>query len=282
MNDLLAAMRCVNDIDAIQAIGSADARTVTAQLKKQSLAAYKGKRKNVNPRQMIVQGLRAQLQDGMLAAYMLGKKRSEMFAEGNTKAIPLSLSVYASALRILKKRIEIPSGDLSKLQSKIKSTALKVLNDVSDNVEEKLRDTVGGLLEEGAHVKEATQTLDEAFDALGLTKKNNFQLETVFRTQTALTFSAGRWQADQDEAIQEILWGYKYVTVGDDRVRPEHEELDGVTLPKDDPFWDTFWPPNGWNCRCQAIPIFEERKEVQSPDDAEVDPDFAFNAGDVF
>ena len=26
-------------------------------------------------------------------------------------------------------------------------------------------------------------------------------------------------------------------------------------MPKDDPFWDNYYPPNGWNCRCTAIEI---------------------------
>ena len=41
-----------------------------------------------------------------------------------------------------------------------------------------------------------------------------------------------------------------YRTVGDSRVRPDHEALDGIAKPVDDPFWNTFYPPNGFLCRC--------------------------------
>ncbi|MDE7466685.1 MAG: hypothetical protein K2M59_09765, partial [Muribaculaceae bacterium] len=41
----------------------------------------------------------------------------------------------------------------------------------------------------------------------------------------------------------------------DDKVRPEHAALDGVTLPPSDPFWVEFYPPNGWNCRCTVVQV---------------------------
>lgn len=47
-------------------------------------------------------------------------------------------------------------------------------------------------------------------------------------------------------------WEYK--TVGDDKVRPEHQLLEGIILPANDPRWKEIWPPNGWKCRCYIIP----------------------------
>ncbi|MDD6471780.1 MAG: phage minor head protein, partial [Bacteroidales bacterium] len=50
-------------------------------------------------------------------------------------------------------------------------------------------------------------------------------------------------------------YNLQYRTVRDSHVRPEHAALDGVTLPPSDPFWETYYPPNGWNCRCSAIQV---------------------------
>lgn len=49
----------------------------------------------------------------------------------------------------------------------------------------------------------------------------------------------------------------QYKTVLDGRVRPEHKIFDGIVLKVDNPFWNTFYPPNGWNCRCTVIKKFE-------------------------
>lgn len=48
---------------------------------------------------------------------------------------------------------------------------------------------------------------------------------------------------------------WKYVTVGDDRVRPDHAALNGVVLPHKDARWDKIWPPNDWNCRCRVAGV---------------------------
>lgn len=94
----------------------------------------------------------------------------------------------------------------------------------------------------------AIPDLLKAFDATGLTKDKPWLIETTFRTQSQLGFAVGQHIANQDPAIKEILWGQEYVTVGDDRVRPEHAALDGLRLPIDDPRWQEITPPNGWNC----------------------------------
>jgi SPP1 gp7 family putative phage head morphogenesis protein len=197
----------------------------------------------------------------------------------------LQLSELSDALKILQKKQQL---DLDLLQKQYDTQALKVLNNLSKDVEDAVNETFTALVEEGAHVSEAVDRLGAKFDELGLSPMKPYQLEAIFRTQLAMSFAAGRWQAEQSPDIQEILWGYKYVTVGDDRVREEHQALEGTILPKDDPFWNRFYPPNGWNCRCQAIPIFEQREEVKPPefDDNgnKIEPDngFDFNPGKVF
>lgn len=40
----------------------------------------------------------------------------------------------------------------------------------------------------------------------------------------------------------------QYRTAGDERVREEHAAMNGITLPADDQFWKSYYPPNGWRC----------------------------------
>lgn len=222
------------------------------------------------------------LQDAMLAGHLYGMRRVMLWARPETA---VKLGLFDSVLNFIKKRITV---DVDALQAKIKTQALRVVDGVAKAVERKLRSSVDDLIAAGTNRVAAVRVLAQKFDSLGIKTSSESQVETAFRTQVQLTYAAGKWEADQDPDIQEILWGYKYVTVGDDRVRESHEALEGVTLPKDDEFWLRFWPPNGWNCRCQAIEIFKPRKIVKAPkklkDGTEIEPDagFDFNAGEVY
>jgi SPP1 gp7 family putative phage head morphogenesis protein len=93
----------------------------------------------------------------------------------------------------------------------------------------------------------------------------------VFRTQTLLAYGAGKQDFENSPDVRDILWGYKYVTVGDDRVRPAHAAMEGTTSPKDDPFWARNNPPNGWACRCTAIPLYEPADTWKPPDRVVID-----------
>ncbi len=44
----------------------------------------------------------------------------------------------------------------------------------------------------------------------------------------------------------------RYSTANDARVRTSHQALEGVVRPVSDEFWNTYYPPNGWGCRCDV------------------------------
>jgi SPP1 gp7 family putative phage head morphogenesis protein len=71
-----------------------------------------------------------------------------------------------------------------------------------------------------------------------------------------------------------------YDAVNDKRTRPEHAAIDGVVEPVDSPFWDTHYPPNGWNCRCTVTQVEKGTKGTTMPKDVPANPSlFQNNVG---
>jgi SPP1 gp7 family putative phage head morphogenesis protein len=99
---------------------------------------------------------------------------------------------------------------------------------------------------------------------------NNAWLRTEYNFAVASGQMGAKWQTIEEGKIDLPL--LKYVTVGDDRVRPAHRALEGVTRPVDDKFWNTYYPPNGWNCRCTVFQLTGDEeatllKDIEYPDE---------------
>lgn len=76
------------------------------------------------------------------------------------------------------------------------------------------------------------------------------RLDTIFQTNMQSAYMAGRY-ASQLEAVDTHPY-WEYVAVLDSRTRPAHRALSGAIYRYDDPFWQTFYPPNGFRCRCRV------------------------------
>ena len=88
---------------------------------------------------------------------------------------------------------------------------------------------------------------------------NKTWLNTEYDAVVRGTVMGTRWQDIEDQ--KDVTPYLQYVTAGDDRVRPEHEELEGIIEPVDSPFWTQYYPPNGWNCRCSVDQISDRQAD---------------------
>ncbi|SZD73691.1 phage head morphogenesis protein, SPP1 gp7 family [Candidatus Ornithobacterium hominis] len=79
---------------------------------------------------------------------------------------------------------------------------------------------------------------------------NKNWLKTEYHQTVATANMAGKWQDIQ--RTKDLYPNLKYVTVGDERVRAQHREWDGIVLSIEHPWWKTHYPPNDWGCRCDV------------------------------
>lgn len=103
-------------------------------------------------------------------------------------------------------------------------------------------------------------------DVLKINSQYNVNyLNAEYEFAAASAQMAGKWAefaADGDN------FNLQYRTANDGNVRQEHAILDGITLPVSDPFWNSYFPPNGWRCRCSVVQVRKGKYETSDPDNA--------------
>jgi SPP1 gp7 family putative phage head morphogenesis protein len=79
------------------------------------------------------------------------------------------------------------------------------------------------------------------------------RLELIYRQNMATAYAAGRYKEQLAAAKTHPF--LKYIATLDQKTRPEHAALHGSVYRIDDPFWDVWYPPNGWRCRCTTVAL---------------------------
>ena len=81
---------------------------------------------------------------------------------------------------------------------------------------------------------------------------NDAWLRTEWNTARTAANGARRFTRQVFDGDTSLYPYLRYQTAEDSRVRPQHQRLNGRVARKDSAFWASYYPPNGYNCRCLA------------------------------
>lgn len=126
-----------------------------------------------------------------------------------------------------------------------------------------LNEAFPSLLDENGNRKSFEQFLNDV-QSIDSTYNRNY-LRAEYNFVQASAQMAAKWESFMQDGDR---YNLQYRTAGDDKVRPEHAALDRITLPITDPFWEEYYPPNGWNCRCTVVQVRKSKYPVTPHDEA--------------
>lgn len=131
-----------------------------------------------------------------------------------------------------------------------------------------LKELSGLLVDENGHIKPFNKFWQDTRSIHSDYNQKYLEAEYIFATQSAMM--ASKWHEFEADGDRYYL---QYRTANDDRVRDSHRLMHNITLPRTDPYWNRYFPPNGWRCRCTAVQVRKQKYEA-------TDSKYAMAAGD--
>lgn len=120
------------------------------------------------------------------------------------------------------------------------------------------------LTDANGHIKPFNKFWQETRSIHSEYNKNYLEAEYIFATQSAMM--ASKWHEFESDGDR---YNLQYRTANDDRVRESHWLLHNTTLPPSDPFWEKYFPPNGWRCRCTVVQVLKRDYDKSDSDQAQ-------------
>ncbi len=112
---------------------------------------------------------------------------------------------------------------------------------------EDLQAAVQKAIEQGTTLKQFRKDFDRIVQKHGWSYRGarGWRTRVIYETNLRTSYQAGRYAQLQ----RMDYWQYHHSPASSDP-RPQHLAWDGLILPRDDPFWQTNYPPNGFGCKC--------------------------------
>lgn len=161
-----------------------------------------------------------------------------------------------NATESLLQRNILTRDQLDKLDTIAKQMAFTVAYEANTDTIDGLRTALADVTREGASLERYRQRVAEAVQASAIGPAH---LETVYRTNIQAAFRDGRESLASHPVVSSVFPYQQYVATHDARTRPEHLAMETLGLNgtavfrRDDPVWDMWTPPAGFNCRCGVM-----------------------------
>lgn len=189
-----------------------------------------------------LEALAQPLADATLTAELLGRLQVR---EGDL-AYPLPRTAPIDAVDWWMAKRVVTRAEFDRLSEDHRKQAFTVASHAGLHGVLAFRDAIGKVLAEGGTLAD----LEDELVRVGQSVGSPVYLDLVFLNAVSQAQAVGRWREQtSSDALAERPW-WRYHTVGDSRVRPAHENMDGRVWPADDAVWDVWYPPNGHKCRC--------------------------------
>lgn len=199
---------------------------------------------------------------------------------------------FDEAIRFFRDKVNLSADEFYELADQARAKAYTITVGATEQIRQAIKDLLERAQSDGIGLKDFRDQAQEILQRAGIGMRNvngepmnpDWYWTTVYKTNLDTSYQAGRWQQMTDPEVVAARPYLRYVSALLPKSRPSHREKHGVVLPVDDPFWNKWMPPNGFNCYCTVTSVSEDLlkrrgwRVTDSPSWVYPDPDKGFGA----
>jgi SPP1 gp7 family putative phage head morphogenesis protein len=170
---------------------------------------------------------------------------------------------FNEAVDYFKNKVPVTSAVFYKLEDEYRDLAFTVSGYTRIQLLKKFQDELTVAIRDGETMETFRNRMNTFLEDKGYKGITPFQADNIFRTNTQTAYQVGHYKQMTEPAVMKARPFWIYDAVNDRHTRPSHLAMDGRVFPADSPVWDTWYPPNGFRCRCTVRTLSKREVERQ-------------------
>lgn len=166
---------------------------------------------------------------------------------------------FAEAIQFIRAKSPVTKEEFEALSAAARAKAFTVSGYTAAEVLEWFLQELEAAVADGSTFTEFLSRMHTFLERAGYDGVNPWKAGNIFRTNILTAYNAGHYKRMTSPALMAARPYWKYLTAGDSKVRETHAQMEGRIYRADDPIWDTWYPPNGFKCRCTVVSMTEEQ-----------------------
>lgn len=175
------------------------------------------------------------------------------------------------ALAFWKDKVPLSPGQFRKLADGAKAKAFAVTGIAKGDELATVFNALQRAIENGTTFGDFKKEAAEVFERRGWNEKAPWRIDTIFRTNIQMAYNAGRYKQMKEVADLRPFWMLDAVI--DKRSSEICPPLNGAVYAADDPFWDTWFPPNHFRCRTGVTSLSDRQVKARGLEVQKGSPD---------
>ena len=159
---------------------------------------------------------------------------------------------FEEAINFFTNKLQLPTESYTDIWREQHSHAFVVAGANKDALVEDFYNAIHKAMRDGTGLKAFQNDFNAIVEKHGWSHHGSAEWRSrlIYDTNIRQAYNAGKWQQMWSVAHLRPYLQYIHITIVNPRI--DHQALDKLVVPIEDPFWQYYMPQNGYGCQCQV------------------------------